>query len=115
MAQRLAEQVWIEDQAAMNAQYGGVKSGAETEGAGDAVQAPEEDEIREAMYYRLERLGYRVGLGLVESYVLSHPVTQSSATNAHHRLLTLPLSLSPSILSSLHCANQPQPYQKANT
>lgn len=68
MAQRLAEQVWIEDQAAMNAQYGAAKNGTET----DTPQTPEEDEIREAMYYRLERLGYRVGLGLVESYVLSH-------------------------------------------
>lgn len=55
MAQRIASQIHAADQLAIH---------------GSHVPAPaveeDDDHLREAVYYRLERLGYRVGLGLVE-------------------------------------------------
>lgn len=44
--------------------------GASVSGTGKVESlAAEEDEVREAVFYRLEGLGYRVGLGVVERYV----------------------------------------------
>lgn len=40
-----------------------------SEDAGTKESALQEDEERDAVFYRLEALGYRVGLGLVERYV----------------------------------------------
>jgi hypothetical protein len=65
MAGRLAERVYREDRAAMG--MGKENLGGEVKG-GEEVQV-QEGEIREAVYYRLERLGWRVGIGLVERYV----------------------------------------------
>lgn len=39
-------------------------------GAGGARRVMDEEEERDAVFYRLEMLGYRVGQGLVERYVL---------------------------------------------
>jgi hypothetical protein len=38
---------------------------------GNAVAKIDDDEIREATFYRLEMLGYRVGQGLAERYILA--------------------------------------------
>lgn len=38
---------------------------------GTASAGMDEEEAREAVFYRLETLGYRVGLGVVEKYVLA--------------------------------------------
>jgi hypothetical protein len=35
----------------------------------------DEDEERDAVFYRLDTLGYRVGQGLVERYLLAFPTT----------------------------------------
>jgi len=92
MAQRLAEQIYKEDQVAAleglsleerrrvgreeeagggDGKGGGRKQGGKEGGkeAGGGGSGMKEGEVREAVYYRLERLGYRVGVGLVERYV----------------------------------------------
>lgn len=51
-SQRLAEQLYVTDYEATN----------ELNKAGK----PDDDELKEAVFYRLESLGYRVGLGLAE-------------------------------------------------
>lgn len=38
-------------------------------GSGSTVTKPEDDDVREATFYRLETLGFRVGQGLAERYV----------------------------------------------
>jgi len=53
--QRLAEQIYATEREAV--------------GGKDKTQKIDEEELKEAMFYRLERLGYRVGLGLVERCV----------------------------------------------
>lgn len=35
-------------------------------GAATVISAPDEEELKETVFYRLESLGYRVGLGIVE-------------------------------------------------
>jgi hypothetical protein len=56
-----------------NTAIGSVKSkgtGKGTDGAaGAGTSKMDEDEERDAVFYRLEMLGYRVGQGLVERYV----------------------------------------------
>jgi len=47
---------------------GSLKSGAGTLGNGTAGRKMDEEEERDAVFYRLEMLGYRVGQGLVERY-----------------------------------------------
>jgi len=49
---------------------GSLKSGAGTLGNGTAGRKMDEEEERDAVFYRLEMLGYRVGQGLVERYIL---------------------------------------------
>jgi hypothetical protein len=49
---------------------GSLKSGAGTLGNGTAGRKMDEEEERDAVFYRLEMLGYRVGQGLVERYLL---------------------------------------------
>ena len=56
---------------------GGSVSGAGVSAIGTAATAAgdgkmDEDEERDAVFYRLEKLGYRVGQGLVERYVPAH-------------------------------------------
>ena len=50
------------------------KDGVVKEGgaAASTVVKADEEEVREAMFYRLESLGFRVGQGLAERYVISH-------------------------------------------
>lgn len=43
--------------------------GGTTGGGGGAVATVDEEDAREAVFHRLEALGYRVGLGVVERYV----------------------------------------------
>jgi hypothetical protein len=53
---------------------------------GNATATVDEEEAREAVFHRLENLGYRVGLGIVERYVyfLSfHPILSTDHT-AHN-------------------------------
>jgi hypothetical protein len=47
-----------------------VKSGTGTAGMGANGRKMDEDEERDAVFLRLEMLGYRVGQGLVERFVL---------------------------------------------
>lgn len=66
------------DAVAGESQAGGSVSAAGA-AAGTAVSASrkmDEDEERDAVFYRLEKLGYRVGQGLVERYV--PPLPQSA-------------------------------------
>lgn len=48
---------------------GGAGTGARPPGSGNAVM--DEDEERDAVFFRLETLGYRVGQGMVERYVFA--------------------------------------------
>lgn len=64
------------------AQTGGSTIGTAGTGTGTGTgtgRKLDEEEERDAVFYRLETLGYRVGLGLVERYVslLSHPLGRS--------------------------------------
>ncbi len=56
---------------------GTLRGGGAAEGGGGAVTATatvvDEEEAREAVFHRLESLGYRVGLGVVERYVHALP------------------------------------------
>jgi trafficking protein particle complex subunit 6 len=84
MAYRLANELQPSDREAAASGAGGGKSeggeiygslvggGAGTAAAthGGAGSKMDEDEERDAVFYRLEMLGYRVGQGLVERYVL---------------------------------------------
>lgn len=55
MAQRIASQIHAADQLAIHGNH-----------APPPPAEEDDDHLREAVYYRLERLGYRVGLGLIE-------------------------------------------------
>jgi hypothetical protein len=44
-------------------------------GSSNAVAKIEDEELREATFYRLEMLGYRVGQGLAERYIPFYPTT----------------------------------------
>lgn len=44
-------------------------SSTTADGTSNAIAKIEDDEIREATFYRLEMLGYRVGQGLAERYI----------------------------------------------
>ena len=44
----------------------GSQAGVKGGNTGSAAGTIDEDETKEAVYYRLESLGYRVGLGVVE-------------------------------------------------
>jgi len=55
MAQRIASQIHAADQLAIHGHH-----------APPPAAEEDDDHLREAVYYRLERLGYRVGLGLIE-------------------------------------------------
>lgn len=48
---------------------GGTATGTATGLEGGPVGDAEDEERREAVYQRLDKLGYRVGLGIVEKYV----------------------------------------------
>lgn len=66
------------DTASASGQAGGSVSGQGTStiATGTAASADrkmDEDEERDAVFYRLEKLGYRVGQGLVERYVSAPP------------------------------------------
>lgn len=67
----MAYRVTNELEASASAQ--GTSSAAEKDVASPAAAAPraamDEEEERDAVFYRLETLGYRVGQGLVERYV----------------------------------------------
>jgi hypothetical protein len=75
MAYRLANELQTGDREG-GAAAGGAKADGEkvnagsvaagTAGAGGAQSKLDEDEERDAVFYRLEMLGYRVGQGLVE-------------------------------------------------
>ncbi|KAN0102803.1 transport protein particle component [Hyaloscypha variabilis] len=52
---------------------GSLKSGAGTLGNGTAGRKMDEEEERDAVFYRLEMLGYRVGQGLVERFSKDRP------------------------------------------
>lgn len=58
-------------------------------GGGGGNKLLDEDEERDAVFYRLETLGYRVGMGLVERFVWSYSFPLPSL------LFLLSLSLSP--------------------
>lgn len=45
------------------------------DGTSNTIAKIEDDEIREATFYRLEMLGYRVGQGLAERYIPYYPTT----------------------------------------
>ncbi|KAB8349462.1 hypothetical protein FH972_023489 [Carpinus fangiana] len=44
-----------------------------------SIPPPDEEELREAVFYRLETLGYRVGLGVVESLSAQAPLPSATA------------------------------------
>ncbi|KAE9374261.1 transport protein particle component [Stipitochalara longipes BDJ] len=52
---------------------GSLKSGAGTLGNGTGGKKMDEEEERDAVFYRLEMLGYRVGQGLVERFSKDRP------------------------------------------
>lgn len=60
---------------------------------GGATATVDEEEAREAVFHRLESLGYRVGLGVVERYVsmarsfLIHQIMESPKLYTHSTLL----------------------------
>ena len=68
MAYRVANEV---DASASNESTAGHKEKENGAGNGEKVKEArmDEDEERDAVFYRLEALGYRVGQGLVERYV----------------------------------------------
>lgn len=68
MAYRVANEV---DASASNEATAGHKEKENGAGNGEKVKEArmDEDEERDAVFYRLEALGYRVGQGLVERYV----------------------------------------------
>ena len=68
MAYRVANEV---DAGASNGATAGHKEKENGAGSGEKVKEArmDEDEERDAVFYRLEALGYRVGQGLVERYV----------------------------------------------
>jgi hypothetical protein len=69
------EEEWTKDSSTTKAnRLSGASNDASTGGNGGAVGAGtvDEEEAREAVFHRLEGLGYRVGLGIVERYV--HPL-----------------------------------------
>lgn len=54
-------------------------------GIGGAVDGMDEEETREAVFWRLDGLGYRVGLGLVDRYVATwelHCLMKTELTSA---------------------------------
>jgi hypothetical protein len=61
---------------------GGTGTGMGMMGLGHGL---DEDETRESVFHRLESLGYRVGLGIVERYVTLILPSRSSPTNTYHR------------------------------
>lgn len=67
LAQRLASELAVSSAPKDSGGGGGVTSA----GGGSVVAGEEldEEEEREAVFYRLEMLGYRVGQGLAERYV----------------------------------------------
>lgn len=60
-------------------------AGVGTTGAGGTVTVDEE-ESREAVFHRLESLGYRVGLGVVERYVFPHSSKTPSSLRSYYTL-----------------------------
>jgi trafficking protein particle complex subunit 6 len=67
--------------------------GAAIPGGGGSVRKMDEDEERDAVFNRLEELGYRVGQGLVERFVftprrslnfLAHRLTMSDFSTSRH-------------------------------
>lgn len=62
-----------DDRAVQTKDSSSVKTGAGTAGNGSRNNGGkmDEDEERDAVFFRLESLGYRVGQGLVERYVYS--------------------------------------------
>lgn len=68
---------------------GGGGGGRRGNGGGGGNKLLDEDEERDAVFYRLETLGYRVGMGLVERFVWSYSFPLPSL------LFLLSLSLSP--------------------
>lgn len=47
---------------------------------GGAVGSADEEELKDAVLYRLEMLGYRVGLGITERYVMRPPLLRGFYT-----------------------------------
>jgi hypothetical protein len=77
------EEEWTKDGANSSSatkanRLSGASNDASVGGAGGPVGAAtvDEEEAREAVFHRLENLGYRVGLGIVERFV-SSPYTPS--------------------------------------
>lgn len=62
--QRLADELYARELAVTGGRL------SSRRGKKEQPQNLDEDELREATFYRLEALGYRVGLGIVERYVL---------------------------------------------
>lgn len=50
-------------------------------GLGAGTATVDDEEAREAVFHRLEGLGYRVGLGVVERYVLSSSLNPPSSVS----------------------------------
>ncbi|KAF2669299.1 transport protein particle component [Microthyrium microscopicum] len=51
----------------------GVSTGVGVGGIGGSVEGMDEEETREAVFWRLDGLGYRVGLGIVERFAKDKP------------------------------------------
>ena len=67
LAQRLASELSVHGGEGKDSGGGGGSGG----NAGHSGEELDEEEEREAVFYRLEMLGYRVGQGLAERYVHS--------------------------------------------
>jgi hypothetical protein len=63
MAYRVTNELAVEPEARTEDKDGQIQKGS---GSGEVKRVLDEDEERDAVFYRLENLGYRVGQGLVE-------------------------------------------------
>ena len=99
----MAYRVTNELEASASSAQGGTSAAATEKDASSAAPraAMDEEEERDAVFYRLETLGYRVGQGLVERYVsLSHGMLCVVCCNAWWSLsvgvVAVPACLPPS-------------------
>lgn len=94
MAYRVANELDAPEPGAAAAAAANGENGGET---GTGGQKLDEDEERDAVFFRLDGLGYRVGLGLVERFVsLFYSIlyyTTFYNLRLHHLYLSLSLSL----------------------
>lgn len=64
MAERITQDLLVNSTTTNN-----TANAAAADGTSNTIAKIEDDEIREAAFYRLEMLGYRVGQGLAERYI----------------------------------------------